>query len=346
MIQQKQNDLKPWEKPLEEEYWLALLHQEEHAVHLDSLPDQAPSLPETDEQQTSDSNPYMIEEAPVKIPEINTPTWEMAKTYLQEGTAITMSIVGYNRGGLLVDWNGWEGFVPASQLIDFPTNLTEEERRDKLAARVGQESDFKLIELDRENDRLIFSEKAVISPDDQSAQLLNAINAGDILTGKVTNLCSFGAFVDLGGVEGLIHVSELSWGRVAHPSDVLQVGQETKVYVLNIDKPRKRIGLSLKHLTPDPWNSLQERYTEGQLVQGVITNVVSFGAFVRIEKGVEGLIHLSELAEDEFTHPRNVVREGNTVTVRIMNIDGDNHRLRLSLRQARDEMEQGGAEPL
>jgi small subunit ribosomal protein S1 len=153
----------------------------------------------------------------------------------------------------------------------------------------------------------------------------------------VTNLCSFGAFVDLGGVEGLVHISELSWGRVDHPSDVLQVGQEADVYVLNVDRAKKRIGLSLKRLLPDPWSSVEDRYVEGQLVQGLITNVVSFGAFARIEEGLEGLIHVSELAEGDFMHPRNVVKEGDMVTVRIVNIDSANHRLGLSLRQVSGE---------
>jgi small subunit ribosomal protein S1 len=155
----------------------------------------------------------------------------------------------------------------------------------------------------------------------------------------VTNLCSFGAFVDLGGVEGLIHISELSWGRVAHPSDTLHVGQEIEVFVLNVDRKQRRIGLSLKRLQPDPWSSVEERFEEGQLVQGEITNVVSFGAFARIEEGLEGLIHVSELAEGDYLDPRNVVKEGETVTVRIVNIDSANHRLGLSLRRVGSEVD-------
>jgi small subunit ribosomal protein S1 len=149
----------------------------------------------------------------------------------------------------------------------------------------------------------------------------------------VTNLCSFGAFVNLGGLEGLIHVSELSWGRVDHPSDVLEPNQLVKVYVLNIDRERGRVGLSLKRLLPDPWQTVEERYSVGQTVEGVVTHVVNFGAFARIEEGLEGLIHVSELAEGDFLHPRNVVQEGDTVTARVLNIDSARRRMGLSLRR-------------
>jgi small subunit ribosomal protein S1 len=172
-----------------------------------------------------------------------------------------------------------------------------------------------------------------MSDEEQEARLLAELCEGDIKRGRVTNLCSFGAFVDLGGIEGLIHVSEMSWGRVGHPSDVLRIGDEVEVYVINVNREEKKIGLSLKRLQPDPWATVEERYQVGQLVQGTITNVVSFGAFARIEEGVEGLIHISELAEGNFLHPRNVVKEGDVVTARILNIDSANHRLGLSLRR-------------
>jgi len=344
LTQEERIDLKPWEEPLEEEYWLALLQQGEHAVYGESLPDQEPHLQETDEGQVNEESlldnghskvkeNLSEERSSLEPPEAVAPSWELAETYLREGKVLKMPVVGYNRGGLLVDWSGWQGFVPASQLIAFPVHLPEEERRDEFAARLGEKLTLKIIELDRDRNRLIFSEKATVSQEDQIKELLNNICDGDILPGRITNLCSFGAFVDLGGVEGLVHISELSWGRVSHPSDVLYVGQEIEAYVLNVNRLQRRIGLSLKRLQPDPWNSLEDRYMEGQLVEGVITNVVSFGAFARIEEGVEGLIHVSELAEEDFVQPRNVVKEGDTITVRIVNIDSINHRLGLSLRQ-------------
>jgi len=344
LTQEERIDLKPWEEPLEEEYWLALLQQGEHAVYGELLPVQETCLQETDERQVNEESlldnghskvkEYLSEErSSLEPPEAVAPSWELAETYLRDGKVLKMPVVGYNRGGLLVDWSGWQGFVPASQLIAFPVHLPEEERRDEFAARLGEQLTLKIIELDRDRNRLIFSEKAIASQEDQIKDLLNNICDGDIRPGRITNLCSFGAFVDLGGVEGLIHISELSWGRVSHPSDVLYVGQEIETYVLNVNRSQRRIGLSLKRLQPDPWNSLEDRYMEGQLVEGVITNVVSFGAFARIEEGVEGLIHVSELAEGDFMHPRNVVKEGDTITVRIVNIDSVNHRLGLSLRQ-------------
>jgi small subunit ribosomal protein S1 len=153
----------------------------------------------------------------------------------------------------------------------------------------------------------------------------------------VTNLTSFGAFVDLGGVEGLVHVSELSWDRVRHPRDVLHPGQNVEVCVLGVNQEEGRIALSLKRLRPNPWMDAESRYYEGQLIEGQVTNVVSFGAFVRLEEGLEGLIHVSELAEGNFLHPRNVIREGDLVRVRVLNIDSYNQRLGLSLRQAHDD---------
>ena len=150
----------------------------------------------------------------------------------------------------------------------------------------------------------------------------------------MTNLTTFGAFVDLGGVEGLIHISELSWDRVHHPSDVVHPGQQVETYVLGVNPEEGRIALSLKRLRPNPWSDVESRYYIGQLVDGEVTNVVSFGAFVRLEEGLEGLIHISELAEGSFLHPRNVVREGDMVRVRVLSIDGANQRLGLSLRQA------------
>jgi len=354
LIEKERGGPRAWEEPLEEEYWLSLLQQGEHAITdhpspaRDSL-EQETEVPETASEETlPDSNLEMegVEPSSPHAPDearqaTIAPSWELAQACRREGKVLTLPVVGHNRGGILVDWNGWQGFVPASQLVAFPAHLEEEERRQELAGRMGQQLDLKIIELDQERNRLIFSEKATVPQEDQIEHLMNEICDGDIRQGNVTNLCSFGAFVDLGGIEGLIHISELSWGRVTHPADVLYTGQEVEVYVLNVDRERQRIGLSLKRLQPDPWSSVEERYVEGQLVQGVITNVVSFGAFTRIEEGLEGLIHVSELTEGDFTNPRNVVREGDTVTVRIVNIDSANHRLGLSLRQANSELDLG-----
>ena len=161
---------------------------------------------------------------------------------------------------------------------------------------------------------------------------MTRLKPGDIISGCVTNLCDFGAFVDLGGLEGLIHISELSWGRVGHPADTLERGQDIRVYILEVDRDGGRIALSVKRLRPDPWETVQERYQVGEMVEGTITNVVDFGAFACIEEGLEGLIHVSELAEGHFLHPRNVVNEGQKIRARILTIDGVARRLGLSLR--------------
>jgi small subunit ribosomal protein S1 len=248
-------------------------------------------------------------------------------------STIELRVIGHNRGGLLVAWNGLRGFVPASQLLEFPVMADERTRYDALARRIGASVRLRVIELDCAQNRLILSERAAQVEPGTRAYVLSTIKAGDVCQGEVTNLCDFGVFVDLGGLEGLIHISELSWGRVGHPSDVLRRGDTLDVYVMNVDPGQERVALSLKRLRPDPWQTVEERYEVGQVVEGVITNVVDFGAFACIEDGLEGLIHVSELAEGHFLHPRNVVREGDVIKARILNIDGRGRRLGLSLRR-------------
>ena len=323
---------------MEEEYWQALLRDGE------SVCNAAPPV-ESDEVWRSlgvelkeETSRNAWEEQSEEVDEAEPDEWEndwqLVHRCFMDDEVVELPVTGYNRGGLLVQWNRLQGFVPASQLVGTSFNSDEDARREALASRVGDTLALRVIEIDREQNRLILSERAAVAEEQRADALLSDLCEGDVRRGCVTNLCDFGAFVDLGGIEGLIHISELSWGRVGHPSDVLRTGQEVDVYVLNVDRSQRRIGLSLKRLLPDPWSSVEERYRVGQLVQGVITNVVSFGAFARVEEGLEGLIHISELAEGNFLHPRNVVQEGDVVTVRIVNIDSARHRLGLSLRQA------------
>ncbi len=258
--------------------------------------------------------------------------WDKAHTSYADGCTLELSVVGYNRGGLLVDLGDVRGFVPASQLVSFPRRATEEERMNELAHYVSKPLRLKVIELDRHYNRLILSERIAKMPVSRSEQLLNSIQPGQTLTGTIRNVTDFGAFVDLGGVEGLIHVSELSWQRVAHPRDVCGAGVQVQVYVIDINREQRRIGLSLKRLAPDPWALASQHYTPGDIVEALITNVVSFGAFARLPEGIEGLIHTSELAEGNFLHPHDVVHEGDTVRVRVMNIDPARQRIGLTLR--------------
>jgi small subunit ribosomal protein S1 len=194
----------------------------------------------------------------------------------------------------------------------------------------------RLIEVDASQYRLVFSERAAMPGSRPPAAILSSLQADDVCEGTVTNLTSFGAFVDLGGVEGLIHISEISWDRVGHPSDVLEPGQVVQVHVLGVNPEERRIALSLKRLRPNPWSRVESRYRVGEIIEGTVTNVVNFGAFVRVDEGLEGLIHVSELAEGTFLHPRNVVHEGDRVRVRVLNVDVAHRRLGLSLRQAHE----------
>jgi small subunit ribosomal protein S1 len=261
--------------------------------------------------------------------------WQDAQQALDRGQLFQLTVSGANRGGLLVDWNGLQGFVPASHLKEMPRSHDPRDRMLELTQYIGTAIGVRLIEVDPLQNRLVFSERASASELPPTA-VLNSLCPGDVCKGVVTNLTAFGAFVDLGGVEGLVHISELSWDRVRSPGDVLQAGQEVEVHVLGVNPDEGRVALSLKRLRPNPWRDVESRYHDGQVIEGVVTNVVSFGAFVRVEEGVEGLVHISELAEGSFLHPRNVVREGDTVRVKVLNVDSANQRLGLSLRQAND----------
>ena len=314
-------------------YWTALFEQEEALV---------PNEPKTETSQANgwQSLPQRVDGrfrwADGERPKEADP-WRSAQTLMEADETLTLPITGYNKGGLLVYWRGLQGFVPASQLIDFPQFHLESERLNALRQWQTEQLTLKIIELNREMNRLILSERATLVEADERDQLFDRIQRGQLHQGTVTNLTNFGAFVDLGGVEGLIHISELSWSRVTHPSHILKPGQSVRVKVLNVDPENGRVALSLKRLKENPWLAVEERYQPGQLVEGTISNVVSFGAFVMIEDELEGLIHISQLAEGTFLHPRNVVEEGQIVVARVLKVDGDNKRLALTLRDLTSE---------
>lgn len=266
-------------------------------------------------------------------PEIDA-AWESALRIFKEGQTVRGIVTGWNRGGLLVRWNELQGFVPASQLKEVPVFESDEGREEQLAHWVGEELPLKVIELDRGRNRLVFSERATLWGPKDGERLLNEIQPGDVRYGYVSNLCDFGAFIDLGGIDGLVHISELSWGRIDHPRELLSIGQRVKVSVLSVDRTNHRIALSLKRLQTDPWTLVDSKYHVGQIVEATITNIVDFGAFARIEDGLEGLIHISEISQTKVSHPGDVLRTGDKVHVRILQIDGANHRLGLSIRQA------------
>ncbi len=259
--------------------------------------------------------------------------WLRAEQAYKQDELLELTVIDYNKGGLLVDWNGLQGFVPASQLVILPHFHIEAERLRELKRRINSKLRLKIIEFDRATNRLILSERAAEVGASDREKLLSSLKAGEIVKGRVTNLTKFGAFVDLGGVEGLIHISELSWGRVEHPSHILTEGEPVETLVLGVQPAEERIALSLKQLQINPWEKLEERYTPGQYVTGTVSNILHFGAFVQVEDGLEGLIHTSELAEGAFMHPKNVVQLGQKVRARVLEANGAKRRLALSLRK-------------
>ncbi len=263
-------------------------------------------------------------------------SWENVEKMITEETVIDTKIIGFNKGGLIVAVGNLRGFVPSSQFSvtrrSQSSGDTPEQRWQKM---VGQPISVRIIEVDRERRRLILSERAASTESRASMKdrVISELEEGKVYTGRVTSLADFGAFVNLNGADGLVHLSELSWDRIQHPKEILEVGQEVKVKVINIDREKRRIGLSMRALQDDPWKSRVEKFSVGQLVEGVITRLTKFGAFARLEGDIEGLIHISELSENRVEHPKEVLKEGDVKTLRVIRIDTDQHRIGLSLRK-------------
>lgn len=262
--------------------------------------------------------------------------WRMANQLLESQDIYKGQVIGCNRGGLLVSVGMLRGFLPNSQIGPrrFPGRRATNEQLQKL---INEIVSVKVIEVDQERNRLILSERAATKEirEERRARLLDEIQEGDEFEGRVINLTNYGAFVDIGGLEGLVHLSELSWKRVNNPADILEVGSEVQVSVLTIDQDRQRIALSIKRLEPDPWTMIDELYENGQLIEANITRLTKFGAFARLndQYGLEGLIHISELSDGHVEHPREVIKSSDNVTVRIIRIDPEQRQLGLSLKQ-------------
>ncbi len=267
--------------------------------------------------------------------------WRQADELFQSQETFEGVVTGFNRGGVIVRVGRVRGFVPASQLSS-RWQLQQDSEGDpeqRWARLVGQGMQLKVVEIDRERNRLILSERAAMRDwrKGQKDRLLSTLAKGDIIKGLVTSVADFGAFVDLGGADGLIHLSELAWHRVEHPSEIVHVGQNVEVYVMNVDEDRKRIGLSLRRLTPEPWSQIEQQYVVGQVVTAKITRLAAFGAFAKIDNSIEGLIHISEIANYRISHPKEVLHEGDEVSVRVIKVDSQRRRVGLSLRQASDD---------
>ncbi len=297
---------------IDEGWWAAILSDEESVV---------PSQKETVTKNGAQ-------------PSLNVVDWEFARQLFDQDEIVNLRVHGFNRGGLLVQGNQIQGFVPISHLVDMPTDLEEEERRNFLASYVDRSIDLKVIECEPDQERIVLSERAALAGEGRRKLLFSSLKEGAVLTGKVTNVTDFGVFVDLGGVEGLIHVSELSWGRVQHPSDILKVEDDVQVLVLHVCEENSRIALSVKRLHPNPWETMASRYQVGDVVSAWITSMTRYGAFARLDTGVEGLIHISSIKLPPGCKSLEYfLMIGQQVSVRILHIDVDRRRLGLGLVQ-------------
>lgn len=263
-------------------------------------------------------------------------SWDAVESLLEGDQVLDSKVSGYNKGGLIVNVHGLRGFVPASQISAMRRAMSTGDTPEQRWARmIGEEISVRIIEVDRERRRLILSERNASSESRQSLKerVIEELEVGEVRTGRVTSLADFGAFVNISGADGLVHLSELSWDHIQHPREVLEVGQEVKVKVINVDKEKRRIGLSIRQTLEDPWQAKVDKFRTGQLIEGIITRLTKFGAFARLEGDIEGLIHISEISESRIEHPKEVLHEGDVLTLRIIRIDADQRRIGLSLRK-------------
>jgi small subunit ribosomal protein S1 len=261
-----------------------------------------------------------------------TTDWDLANNLYRKDEIIELTVTGFNRGGLLVEGQGLNGFVPCSHLVDLPFQTAEDRREDCLSIYINRSLRLKVIECVPDEGRMVFSERAARAEAGKRPALFNAIQVGQRLSGDVTNVTEFGVFVDLGGAEGLIHISELSWGRVSHPSQICKLGQHVEVLVMDVTPERCRIALSLKRLTHNPWETAQERYQVGSVIPATITALVQFGAFARLEEGLEGLIHATEIPVPSGKAVKDFLEAGQNVQVRVLQVDAARQRIGLSMK--------------
>jgi small subunit ribosomal protein S1 len=261
--------------------------------------------------------------------------WDEVGTLLESNTPYESKVIGYNKGGLIVPIGRLRGFIPASQISLLRRTAAGENGEPRYAKMINEEITVRVIEVDRSRRRLILSERLALQETRETLKdrLLDELKEGDVRTGRVTSLADFGAFVNIDGADGLVHLSEISWERIQHPNEVLKVGEEVQVKVISVDQDRKRIGLSIRQLQEDPWLQKVGEVKEGMLVEGTITHLAKFGAFARVGEDLEGLIHVSELSDQRISHPKEVVHEGEVVTLRVIKIDPERRRIGLSRRK-------------
>ena len=303
--------------------------------------------------------------------------WRLLAKYVDTHENVKGRVLGFNRGGAIVEVEGVHGFVPASQLVSISRDRFRDQGDDRREGRgqepgapgaeagraaesaegadsseqaengapepntdIGRDLDLKVLEINRSRNRAIFSERQYVEQlrNERKAKLIEELKEGEVRRGQVTGISSFGAFVDMGGADGLVHVSEMSWGQVDRPDQIVSLGQELDVYVLRVDPENKKIALSLKRLRPEPWKTIHEKLAVHDVVDATITKLTNFGAFARVEGSVEGLVHISELTDRVVQHPREVVREGDKVRLKVLRIEPERRRLGLSLKQADDDL--------
>jgi len=279
--------------------------------------------------------------------------WRSMQEQFDAGVIIEAPVIDHNKGGLIVDC-GIRGFVPISQIVDFPRRPQNDQPRDaaqeiaeKLQPFVGRKMRLKILEVNRKANRLILSEKVALYEErrEKRDELFSSLQVGQKVTGTVRSIAPFGVFIDLGGIDGLVHKSELSWNKVNNPEAGYQVGDEVEAEVIDINHERGRISLSIRRLQPDPWHSTVADFKVGDIIDGTVTKIVNFGAFVRVREGLEGLIHISELSHQRVAHPGDVVHEGQVLKLKIISLDSERHRLGLSLKQAEEPPARPAPEP-
>lgn len=256
--------------------------------------------------------------------------WDRVRAIYENDEIVDLQVYSHNRGGLLVQDDGIQGFVPVSHLVDMPCGIDEDERKTTLSEYIGKTLSLKVIECEPSLDRIVLSERAAQAGEGRRKQLFSSLRVGDTVKGRVTNVTEFGVFIDLGGVEGLIHVSELSWGRVQHPGDILGIGDCAEAMVLQINEDTSRVALSYKRLQPNPWEVVATSYSSGDQVEAIITSITRFGIFARLNEGIEGLIHISSIQlEQPYQSLESVFFPGDKIQVQILHIDPDRRRLGL-----------------
>jgi small subunit ribosomal protein S1 len=278
--------------------------------------------------------PKPVQEAKTEQVQATVPiqaNWDEVKELYSNDRIITMKVTGHNRGGLLVETDSISGFIPFSHLIELAGKDQETDRDISLESYMGKSLNVKVIECVPEDGRVVFSERAALAEPGKRSELFHTLEAGSKVEGIVTNITDFGVFVDLGGVEGLIHISELSWGRVSHPSQIVSLGQDIHVQVLDVSVERCRVALSLKRMIDNPWERAMADFPANSVLPAVVTTVLSYGAFAKIDAGVEGLIHASEMPLEANQSPRDFLKEGQAIQVRILHVDPSHQRMGLSM---------------